>query len=58
MDEYPPEYEEAAKKAGLPPEQAENYWASHWVLPSILQGYEMLHRNVIGSEELGDLFKA
>lgn len=58
MDEYPPEYEEAAGKAGLPPEQAKNYWASHWVLPSILQGYEMLHRNVIGSEELGDLFKA
>jgi len=58
MDEYPPEYEEAAKKAGLPPEQAKNYWASHWVLPSILQGYEMLHRGVIGSEELGDLFKA
>lgn len=58
MDEYPPEYEEAAGKAGLPPEQAKNFWASHWVLPSILQGYEMLHRNVIGSEELGDLFKA
>lgn len=57
-DEYPPEYEEAAKKAGLPPEQAENYWKAHWVLPSILQGYEMLHRGVIGSEELGDLFKA
>jgi len=57
-DEYPPEYEEAAKKAGLPPEQAKNYWRAHWILPSILQGYEMLHRNVIGSEELGDLFKA
>ncbi|GAI83784.1 unnamed protein product, partial [marine sediment metagenome] len=25
---------------------------------SILQGYEMLHRGVIGAEELGDLFKA
>ncbi|MBA7568921.1 hypothetical protein ES708_10658 [subsurface metagenome] len=57
-DEYPPEYEEAAKKAGLPPEQAKNYWMAHWILPSILQGYEMLHRRVIGSEELGDLFKA
>ncbi|MBA7583599.1 hypothetical protein ES708_25545 [subsurface metagenome] len=57
-DEYPPEYEEAAKKAGLPPEQAKNYWMAHWILPSILQGYEMLHRGVIGSEELGDLFKA
>ncbi|GAJ24991.1 unnamed protein product, partial [marine sediment metagenome] len=57
-DEYPAEYEEAARKAGLPPEQAKNYWKAHWVLPSILQGYEMLHRGVIGSEELGDLFKA
>jgi len=57
-DEYPPEYEKAAQKAGLDPEQAKNYWKAHWELPSILQGYEMLHRRVIGSEELGDLFKA
>ncbi|MBA7579013.1 hypothetical protein ES708_20879 [subsurface metagenome] len=57
-DEITDEYLAAAKKAGLEKEQAENYWKSHWVLPSILQGYEMLHRGVIGSEELGDLFKA
>jgi hypothetical protein len=57
-DEYPSEYENEAKKAGLPPEQAKNYWRAHWELPSILQGYEMLHRGVISPEELGDLFKA
>jgi len=58
MDEYPEKYEQEALKTGLPPEQAKNYWMSHWILPSIGQGYEMLHRGVIGSEELGDMFKA
>jgi len=47
-----------AKKAGLPAEQAKNYWASHWQLPSPLQGFEMLHRQVIDSDDLNKLLKA
>ena len=45
-------------KAGLPEEQAKNYWASHWILPMVQQGYEMLHRDEIQEEELMDLLKA
>lgn len=42
--EIPEKFLEEAEKAGLPKEQAENYWKAHWVLPSATQGYEMLHR--------------
>lgn len=47
-----------AAKAGLPEEQARNFWAAHWELPSPNQGFEMLHRNVIDKDELGNLLKA
>lgn len=52
------EYLSESYKAGLPPEQAKNYWASHWILPAVQQGYEMLHRGEIGEEELMDLLRA
>lgn len=47
-----------ALKAGLPKEQAANYWASHWELPSVNQGFEMLQRRVIDRAQLGMLLKA
>lgn len=31
-------------KLGFKPEWADSYWAAHWVLPSVGQGYEMFHR--------------
>ena len=54
----PQQFIEESFKAGLPREQAENYWASHWQLPSSMQGFEMLHRDVISTEELSMLLKA
>lgn len=54
----PQRYLDEARKAGLPQEQAQNYWAAHWQLPSPLQGFEMLHRQVIDSEDLSKLLKA
>ncbi|GAH58261.1 unnamed protein product, partial [marine sediment metagenome] len=34
------------------------YWAAHWALPSVMQGYEMLHRDVIESPDLDRLMVA
>ena len=52
------EYFTEAWKAGLPEDQAKNYWAAHWILPMVQQGYTMLHRGEIEEEELMDLLKA
>lgn len=57
MEDLPPKFLEEAKKAGLPEEQAKNYWAAHWILPSVGQGYEMLHRGVIDEEGLMTLMR-
>ena len=58
LDDLPPKFMEEAIKVGLPAEQAQNYWASHWLLPSVLQGYEMFHRRVIDRETLNLLLKS
>ncbi|GAJ10812.1 unnamed protein product, partial [marine sediment metagenome] len=39
--------------AGLPPATFTKEWAAHWLLPSILQGFEMLHRGVIPFKSTG-----
>ncbi|MBA7571902.1 hypothetical protein ES708_13672 [subsurface metagenome] len=33
--------------AALPPDTFKKEWAAHWLLPSIMQGFEMLHRGVV-----------
>lgn len=58
MEDLPPKFISEAKKAGLPEEQARNFWAAHWRLPSAGQGYEMFHRDVIDFETLQMLLKA
>jgi hypothetical protein len=58
LQELPGEFLEYAGKQGLSEEWAKRFWASHWELPSILQGFEMLHRNVITAEQLNSLFMA
>jgi hypothetical protein len=45
-------------KAGLPVDQAKNFWAAHWELPSVRQGYEMLHRGIISLQDLKTLMVA
>lgn len=42
--DLPSKFVEEAKKSGLQKDQATNYWASHWELPSISMGFEMFHR--------------
>lgn len=47
-----------ATAAGLKKETMAKYWAAHWELPSVRQGFEMLHRRVIDEETLESLFVA
>lgn len=57
--EYPAEKMEFyGKKWGIEPEELKYFWYSHWFLPTIGQGYEMLHRKVITDEQLDTLFIA
>ncbi len=57
-DDSTEEYFAESWKAGLPEEQAKNYWAAHWMLPGVQQGFEMMHRGEITETELMDLLKA
>lgn len=56
-DEFPVDQVEWLKKQGISEEWAKKYWYAHWDQPSIMQGYEMLHRGVIGLDALNMLFK-
>jgi hypothetical protein len=57
-EDLPAEYVEAAEKKGLTKEWAERYWAAHWSLPSIQQGFGMLHRGIINQSDLSLLMRA
>jgi hypothetical protein len=58
-DEFPSEFIAQAAKIGMEEEIASNEWKAHWVLPSIGQGFEMMHRRVEkrdgGTFELADM---
>ena len=43
---------------GMDKETFMKFWAAHWTLPSVGQGYEMLHRQIIDDEMLDKLFEA
>jgi len=57
-EDLPTEFVEWVQKKGLSKEWAERYWAAHWSLPSPQQGFEMLHRGVIGVDDLNMLMRA
>jgi len=62
--EFPEEQVKWLEAQGLSRYWAEKYWAAHWDIPSIQQGFEMYHRNlkgggtVINDQELDMLFRA
>lgn len=58
MEDLPAKFTTEALKAGVPKEQSDNFWGSHWILPSSGQGFEMFQRDVIPEEDLGMLLKA
>lgn len=57
-EDFPEVFAEWAEKQGLTREWAKRYWAAHWDLPSISQGYEMFHRGIIDENELKMLMRA
>lgn len=58
FDNYPEIMTDLAKQQGLSEYWAKNYWAAHWDLPSVTQGFEMLHRRIINEDELDILMQA
>lgn len=58
FEDVSPDYLKAAEQAGLSREFAINFWAAHWDLPSVFQGFEMFHRGIIGQDDLNSLLKA
>lgn len=56
--ELPSEMVSWAEKQGLSRDWAKAYWASHWTLPSLTMGYEMLHRGEIDDDTMEMLIKA
>lgn len=57
-EDLPSEFVTWVQKKGLSKEWAERYWAAHWSLPSPQQGFEMLHRGIIGKDDLYMLMRA
>lgn len=56
--DLPSAFVQAAEKIGISREWAEKLWQSHWRLPSMTQGFEMFHRDVIDKDQLKLLMKA
>ena len=56
--EYPSKLNEYGVKIGISSDELKYFWRSHWELPSIMMGYQMLHRDIITSENLDNLFMA
>lgn len=56
--EYPDKLTEYGKPLGMDVKELKYFWRSHWELPSTYQGFEMLHRGIITSEDLDKLFMA
>ena len=58
FEDFPEPFARAAAQQGISEEWAQRYWAAHWALPSIQMGFEMVHRGVIGTEDLNLLLRA
>lgn len=56
--DYPQQFENDFCWTGWDKKWAQKYWRAHWELPSVMMGFEMLHRNIIGLDDLKGLMKA
>jgi len=56
--EYPDKLHDYGVKLGIDDVELGYFWRSHWELPSVMMGYEMLHRDIITSDDLDNLFMA
>lgn len=57
-DDFPAEFAEWSEKIGLSADWAKRYWRAHWELPGVREGFEMLHRRIIDSDELELLMRS
>lgn len=57
-EDYPADFENMAQLSGLSPAYAKYYWAAHWDLPSISQGFEMMQRGIIDVDDMKLLLKS
>lgn len=57
-EDFPEPFGRYAAMQGLSEEWAERYWAAHWSLPSVTQGFQMLHRGIIDRADLTLLLKS
>lgn len=57
-EDRPADFDAFMSMHGLDPEWAKWYWRAHWALPSVTQGFEMRHRDVIDDSELSILLRA
>lgn len=55
--DFVPEFGEWMTRQGYSEDWARRYWRAHWAIPSIGQGFEMMHREEISEDELRDLLK-
>lgn len=55
--EFPQVFAERTAERGLSEEDAAAYWAAHWELPSITQGYRMRWRGIIDDAGLDTLLR-
>ena len=58
FEDFPEDFKRQAARLGMSEEWARNYWAAHWELPSVTEGFEMLHRGIITYEELETLLRS
>lgn len=57
-EDFPADFDKYAKQQGISSEWATRYWAAHWDLPGVSQGFEMLHRGIIDEADLKLLMRA
>ena len=58
FEDFPPDFARWMARLGFSDFWARNYWAAHWELPSVTQGFEMLHRAVVERPDLDLLLRA
>ena len=56
-DDLPADFVTHAKTIGLDENWSKAYWAAHWQLPSMTDGFEMFHRDIIDRSELETLLR-
>lgn len=57
-DNYPPAFTPLAAQQGMSEQTARDYWAAHWTLPSLTQGFTMLQQHQIKEADLRLILRA